>query len=893
MDFSLESLDYLNRDRLAMSPPASTPPPAGVIGHSGQTTEPSTVKDRVQDNRHTNNTELQTSDPREKQQANGQENSTHNPDPENPTDIYNARTIADIKATLSHLHDREAAVTARLDALIASQKDFSRELGRLDLLRAHLGSQATTARTISHGMLADAASTADRISSAVKRLDLQQSRVKATLDVVEQVVELKACVLGVAGSMGASQDWEMAASYMNRASKIPEEVIHGDFAAEIVPTAEVPDPPSVTLENAAESLCGLFLREFERAVKDNNDAKITRFFKLFPLIGRSAVGLDVYGRYVCQGVAARARANLHAGAGAEQRKDGFFYANALTKLFEHIAQIVDGHGALVERHYGPGKMMRVVERLQVEADVQGGIILESWSDDRHVDRKLTDIKSYAFTFLVQSFLPAARGMGTPRANSPATRDAASQRSSEDEGVDMKEIDGLLNEMAVMLGRWSLYSRFLADKCSNDNHEELELPDFIIQSALCQKVSDRLIHPFNSMTTFFLRRSVEKAFQLDEGPPELTLNRHQPLRANPPHITSAVDDIMYIVNKVLQQSLRTAQHAVMASVTPSLARVLGTDFIGMIQRKMRDESYPRGTAGGPPPEATVIAFLVLINNLDVAIEYIQRIVKNHVGTTKPEIGSNRTGNAATGESPLANLFPLDDEAEKVGNMLKSFSSSFESKAQDLVNDGIQVVFNNVIKGHLRPILADSFRDIEYQPRDGGDDDDDDENGLADGEGLMDEAEGSAVRHRFATAWADLLEPIARILSGRAFERLLSVTVAALARLLEKRIWSYHGRVNALGATRLERDVMGIVSAAVNVGGDDGGGRKGGSAGEEDRARLYGGGRYRHREAFGRCLQIVMVMGMEEEEWEEVVRGGMEDVVDRLSVDERVRARGIVV
>ncbi len=29
---------------------------------------------------------------------------------------------------------------------------------------------------------------------------------------------------------------------------------------------------------------------------------------------------------------------------------------------------------------------------------------------------------------------------------------------------MKEIDGILNEMGVMLGRWSLYTRFLAEKC---------------------------------------------------------------------------------------------------------------------------------------------------------------------------------------------------------------------------------------------------------------------------------------------------------------------------------------------------------------------------------------------------------------------------------------------
>lgn len=373
------------------------------------------------------------------------------------SNIFNASSVAEIKATLSHLHDQEATVTARLDALVASQKEFSRELGRLDLLRANLGSQTTTTRFIRHGMLSPAAVTADRISSAVRRLDLEQARVKATLEVVEQVAELKACVLGVSGSMGAPQDWETAASYLHRAAQIPDEVVQGAFAGEMVPTAEVPDAPNVTLDTAAESLCGLFLREFDKAVKEANGAKITRFFKLFPLIGRSEVGLDVYGRYVCQGVAARARANLNAGTGGSQSRDGFFYANVLTKLFEHIAQIIDGHGALVERHYGPKKMNRVIERLQLEADVQGGIVLDTWSDERHVDRKLTDIKSYAFTFLVQSFLPAQR---PGRSQSPARA-----ASSEDEGVDMKEIDGLLNEMGIMLGRWSLYCRFLADACN--------------------------------------------------------------------------------------------------------------------------------------------------------------------------------------------------------------------------------------------------------------------------------------------------------------------------------------------------------------------------------------------------------------------------------------------
>ncbi|KAJ5322156.1 uncharacterized protein N7506_011286 [Penicillium brevicompactum] len=758
-----------------------------------------------------------------------------------PPDIFNASSVAEIKATLSHLHTQEASVTARLDALVTSQKDLSRELGRLDLMRANIGSHASTTRSISHGMLSEAAGTADRISSAVRRLDLEQARVKATLEVVEQVAELKACALGVSGSMGAPQDWEKAASYLHRAAQIPDTVLNGAFAAEMVPTADVPDPPSVTLDNAAESLCGLFLREFEKAVKENDGAKITRFFKLFPLIGRSEVGLDLYGRYVCQGVAAKARANLNGATGGAQTKDGFFYANALTKLFEHIAQIIDGHGGLVEHHYGQRKMGPVIER---------GIILDTWGDERHVDRKLMDIKSYAFTFLVQSFLPAQRA-GPPRSQSPATG------PTEEEGVDMKEIDGILNEMAIMLGRWSLYCRFLADTCNSsddqDDDKRFALPSFLQESPLTHKINDRLVSPFNAMTTFFFRRSVEKAFQLDESPSGLTLNMQRPLKADPPHITSAVDDIMYIVNKVIQQTIATSQEAVVTNVVPTISRVLGSDFIGMTQRKMRDECYPRAIQGGQPPEQTTIAFLVQINNLDIAVDYIRRIVQNNTGSkTLPDQPGDPTPH-------LLNIFPSPTSAANVYTTLHSLATTFESRITELLNDGIQVIFNNVIKPRLRPILADVFRDVEYTPEPTADFDD-----------------RELVKPRFTTSWSELMTPHARILTPTAFDRVLGVTVSYLSRLLEKRLYSYNARINALGAARLERDIAGLVGAAVEVG------------------YVAGApGRYKHREVFTRVVQMTLVMSMDEDEWDEVRRGGeAAEVVEKLSREELIRIRGMV-
>lgn len=788
-------------------------------------------------------------------------------------DIFSARSVSEIRAVLGHLNKREADVTARLGRLVASQRDFAREIGRLDITRAHLGAQVVTARGISNGVLADSASTARHLSAAVKRLDLEQSRVKATLDVVEQVAELKICVLGVVGSMGAPQDWEKAAGYISRASQIPKEILEGQFAEEIVPTAEVPDPPKVTLEAAAESLCGLFLREFEKAAKEADGAKVTRFFKLFPLIGRPEVGLDVYGRYVCKGVSSRTRANLNAGVAGNQRKDGFFYASALTKLFEHIAQIVDGHGGLVERHYGSGSMVRVIERLQKEADIQGGLILDTWADERNVDRLLSDVKSYAFTFLVQSFLPQQRPGGTSRNTGSGGHEPGNGRyvAQDDEGADLKDVDGLLTELMVILGRWSLFCRFLATKCkaSVDHKSEgtaelpLPMPALLLESALQRKIGDRYLSLFSTMTTFFFRRSVEKAFQLDEQPPDLLLSLQKPLPSNPPYITSAVDDVMYIVDKVLQRSLATSQREVVASIIPSVGRVLGSDFVGMTQRKMRDECYPKAVVqGGLPPEDKIVSFLVLINNLDLAAEYLKRIVQSR--RTPETSSSSGTENTAPADA-LEDLFPFDRDARFVANSLKAMEQSFESKTSELLNDGIYVTFDRVIKPRLRPIVANAFRDIDYLiPGDdgrGGHQPDGAGKDLQRSHVNEEEVESLLVKQRFERSWDGLMTPIRRILTARNFEKLLSTTATYLSKVLEKRIWGYHGRVNELGAVRLERDIANIVGVVVKS-----------------------GGKYALRDAFTRSTQVCVAMTMEEDEWDDIENSGGIDTVKAAEEDD---------
>jgi hypothetical protein len=202
--------------------------------------------------------------------------------------ICNATSLDDVRASLAALHTRESAITSSLKALLVSQAALSCELGGLDFLRTKLGSQVV--RFYNSNTLTSSADKAARLSNGVNKLELEKQNVQQTLHVVEQVVELKASIYGVVGSMGAPQDWETAAGYMGRGSKVPSIHIRSGFAENMVPSIEVPDTPWVTLDSTRKGLSHLFLQEFNKAAKEGNSSQVTRVFKLFPLIGCRDVG---------------------------------------------------------------------------------------------------------------------------------------------------------------------------------------------------------------------------------------------------------------------------------------------------------------------------------------------------------------------------------------------------------------------------------------------------------------------------------------------------------------------------------------------------------------------------------------------------------------------------
>lgn len=391
---------------------------------------------------------------------------------------------------------------------------------------------------------------------------------------------------------------------------------------------------------------------------------------------------------------------------------------------------------------------------------------------------------------------------------------------------------------------------------------LKVPKLLASSALSNKFGTTLREPFNIMITFFLRRSVEKAFQLDEIP-VLHLSNTKPLSANPPFISSAVDDIMYILSQVISVTVSTAQTTTVTAALASFTRILSSDFISLIQRKMRDECYPKAQAQGAlPPEEKVTTFLVLMNNLDTAIEYIERILTPYTGVQDKE--SSQKQSRVDHDTTITSMFPFAGESHAVTTALRNFKSSFEMKASELLVDANQVAFHQIIKPRIRSILTETFRDTEYISPSAT---------LKPGEEDS-ESGDPIVPTRFSNLWTALMAPIVRLVTPRNADRLLTTATSALANTLEKRLWSMSGRVSDVGAPRLERDVAGIVAASASK------------------------GRYGLRDAFTGCTQLCLVLCFEEEEWLEAMTEITKDSnkVEKLWVldrDDMLKARGMLV
>jgi hypothetical protein len=143
-----------------------------------------------------------------------------------------------------------------------------------------------------------------------------------------------------------------------------------------------------------------------------------------------------------------------------------YYITALTALFESIALIVDQHQPIVDKYYGTGKMYSVVTRLIQECDKVVKSTLESFEEERAMQRKVGCLETNRGHRLTLTFKLSDTGAPTLQALSASSSAGLRPQTVVDEDiVDVKQIDKVSSELAAMSGRWNLFRKFLFDSLS--------------------------------------------------------------------------------------------------------------------------------------------------------------------------------------------------------------------------------------------------------------------------------------------------------------------------------------------------------------------------------------------------------------------------------------------
>ncbi|KAI8344397.1 COG4 transport protein-domain-containing protein [Chlamydoabsidia padenii] len=695
--------------------------------------------------------------------------------------------LDDIRECLRLLDEEEARIDQSLDQSLSHKLELQNTLGTLDIMRPQLGNLRNDSTRMMETIY-NTAKLATNISDKVRQLDKEQARTKQAIAYVEDVQELKHCVSGIQNAM-QQKEYDEAAGLLQRASLIDPAILKGSLAEFTVPTSDNPDHPAKTLADAKATLFNIFSQRFDDAVAQRNQTNITRYFKLFPLIGCQTEGLDKYSRFVCNIVKARCAEELKLGTDASP----LYFADSLTRLFENIATIIDQHQPLVESHYGRGKMLRVIQRLEEEADLQSDILLDQFLQVRKMDTKslniammrsnnTTNYRSTANGGLSPSTLASPKLTAKDRPASPSSPSAATNPL-----VDPRQLDANLLELSLISQRASLFQGFLHER-ANEEMEKLDdgktdqvaTPDgmkdrrfygkngLLASSGLAKRIKE-VMNSFLVIDEYLLKRSMDKAMKMDNYD-------------SSSQTSSCVDDVFYILKKVVKRSLSTYQPDIVMTTIQTVLKSVDTGYSQVLQQRLVHAFAANDTSSRSDRhmEQAKINYMVTLNNFDVSADYTQRLVEEMKQETQSAIWQNEENDIMVVETAL----------DKLLSMSKNFNHLLQAAMEQLLGQ--------MVKPRIRPLFQEAYREVKYVLEE-------DEYNEAD----LDELFVKRFRHGFD----QLIASYRTALTDTNFSTLMGMVLDAVTLQWERII--LQTRFNQYGSLRFDKDLRSVIQYLSNM------------------------------------------------------------------------------
>lgn len=734
---------------------------------------------------------------------------------------------------------------------------------------------------------------ASNIHRDISLADLECRVVDETVQFLRNVRTIKNNMSLVHASI-AEGDLLVAARAINEIYAVPnsKRVLSSEFAKRVIPTSKFPEDPQLLLDQWNSKLTESFTLSFNQAARSQDVPELTKMFKLFPMLNKDDLGLDLYSKYVCDIIADESRKLLGQNDQSTTNKArSMFYADVLLHLFMIVSTIINDHSKIIAKSYGPQHMTHVMSNVQREVDLQCGLILDYFVESRQL------LKLYQ-----------------------ETREAKVENSSL---PSVSEISAVNDEFSMILQNWSMYNKFFAVRWlefsnAKTDTKSLAKPSPLMQSQFEKKLTDDgLLNMLQSLLFHNLKISFQNSMKLEELPSInelITIKKIKHSDENAYPISSVVEDMAILIRRNLVTAVNTGQFIILNEFLMLLVRFLQNEFlVKYMQNKFKDlqlklsssvslkkyipkielenENGMQGSSEGRtysnPDRAisptfaaantklsqlgskfnlrgaaanaltniqsnlqSVMSDEVSVLNLHEFLIYLNTLHANTILTHRLLIDEIMNNDS----SLLAENFPFQDSAMRIRERLTLCNEKVNKECGKLMNWALKYLYQTIYQGKVRMVISNCFQSNNEQSYIIG----------------VEELDDLAQINDFVHKWNALVTPLENILYRKVFSDILSLMVDYIVDDMEARVWGL--QANELGATKLDREFNIFVTTVCGMD-------------------------YALKSKFTRISQIILIMGLDDEDL--YLQDGAEINEDTQSIlwlltpQERDRARKLKV
>ncbi|MEW5307113.1 MAG: hypothetical protein WDW36_009530 [Sanguina aurantia] len=612
--------------------------------------------------------------------------------------------------------------------------------------------------------VAGTAQMAEHISSKVRRLDLAQQRVSASLARVNLILDRSACIAGVQSAMD-NEDYETAAAHVATFSSL-EARLHSGSANHAMDLAQAEDQRKV-LREAKSQLEAVVERRFDEAVASRDSATAVRFAKLYKPLGKQAEGLRRLVEFLRVGVAAQARSQYAALSsaleGANAKKVDF--AAALSLLFKEVAVCLDNHEPIVSGVFGADAVMELVGGLQQECDVHGSKLLARFLEARKVGALVAQVAGRQ-----GGGGGGGRNSGDPF-NQPHSGGGGGG-GQQPTGVDHRVVEGTLEEVLRLCQLSEEYNHFMMGRmrAAIAPAPLNAVRETSFRSGAFNVAVREMLGYYMTLEEYYMDETTTMAVRIDESTPGALTS-------------SMVDDVFFIMRKCGLRCLASGSVQCMCALLGELNNVLANAYRNALLQRLGQgparllanapHAGDGGGAGSHQPSAFALEYATALNNTDVSAEYVTKL--------RAEL-----------ESYIVELLPLASERERGRSVLADLSKT-SSDLRQMVSKSLESL-SEALLPRLRPTLEGDVTAASYC--------------LSELEYAGRESEGAPWVGRLLAALDNAMLWLQPFLTTDNYEGLFHLVVDKVVSRLEGIL--SRKQFNQLGGLQLDRDTRLLVS-----------------------------------------------------------------------------------